>query len=619
MLAVVSADAGQRGGKRPPAPAAVKRPAGIQVWTSQPPKPLTAFDVAPAGAKPAIKLVGVRGARFSGRIVLASGAAIRGVRVQAGDLSAAGGKGKIAAARIRVRYAMPGEYRRKNLSVPECRFDALLEQPPAEVPVRTSVRSGTGWRSPKRNAGAMLPVWITVQVPPDAAASTYSGAVTVSAQGLAATKVPLSIKVHAWTMPKLEQWTCRNNIWQSHESSALRYKVPLWSEKHFELMGRVLELTRPIGNGFCTVHLISGAYHQGNGQGMVRWVKHNGGYKHDFSTLERYLELYEKKLGKPRIILLSAFHPYVVPKKKGQEIRSANVSLAAASGGEVTNLRAPNYGTPESVKFWKPVLNGVFERIRKRGWMDAVVIGTASDNGPRSPEPYDMFTAIWPQCRIMFSGHPCPRRFMTSRKVKVPVTVREHVWGAGRLRKQYPWPVVVKQAGGTFAFSRAGAGMCHLRQDRTLAAHRANPEMCLQCGQNGIGRVGADYWKLPGRETPLSGSSGAHIGPSASVTNFTEAGPKGPVGTTRLEMLAEGMQTREALGFLLSGLKSGRIGGALAGKCKTYLDARAAGHLKHQPKKYNLERGLPYQENWQAEEEKLFALCAEAARAMGLR
>ena len=627
-------------------PAAPARPDGVQVWTCDAPGKLTAFDPAPGGAKPEIKLVGVRNARFAGQIVLASGKPIRGVKVRATDLAAADGKGTIPAKQVAFRFAMPGERMEKNYYVPECRFDALLSEAPKEAPVRT-VPVDNRYNSPKKPAGAMLPVWVTVTVPADAAPGAYSGKVTVEAEGLAATEVPVSLKVHAWTMPEPKDYTCRNNIWQSHESTALYYKEQLWSDKHFALIGQVLELTKPMGNGFCVIHLIKGAYHLNNAESMVRWVRKessgvsvqvSGGakkegesapdtrnltpetYSYDFTVFDKYLDVYEKTLGKPNVLLLTVYHPYVDAKdKEGKLTGGATVSLLDKASGKIEDLKVPAYGTPEAAAFWKPVIDEAFKRIEKRGWMDAVVIGTSSDNGPKTPAPYDTIKEIWPAPRIMFSGHPRPGEFNTSGKGKVPVPCAEQVWNAGSLRKTYPGPMTAKPANGTFAFSRAGAGMCHLQQDEELFAYRANAEMCLQCGQSGIGRVGADLWLIPGRKTPLSGDAGCHIGPSASVTAFTAPGPEGPITTTRLEMFIEGTQAREALGFLLKALAEKKLDAALAGKCTEYLNARAANNLKYQPKTYNLEVGKPYEADWQEQEDKLFALCAEAAKAMGLK
>jgi hypothetical protein len=84
-------------------------------------------------------------------------------------------------------------------------------------------------------------------------------------------------------------------------------------------------------------------------------------------------------------------------------------------------------------------------------------------------------------------------------------------------------------------------------------------------------------------------------------------------------MFVEGMQVREALGFLLRALAEKKLDTSLAGKCTEYLNTRATSHLPHQPKKYNLERGMPYDASWQEQDEKLFALCAEAGKALGIK
>jgi hypothetical protein len=615
----------------PAEPVAPVRGAGVQLWTLQPPAELTAFDVPAQDAKPLIELAGIRNGRFAGQVVLASANPLRGVKVAAGDLKADGGTGVIPAARITVRYALPGEPTPKNTHVPSARFDALLDEPPVETPTRV-VPTKNLYNAPRKPAGAMLPIWVTVHVPSDAAAGTYRGRLTVQAQGLPATEVPLSIRVHPWTMPEPRNYTCRNNIWQSHESSALYYGVPLWSDRHFELMGQVLEKTKAMGNGFCLLHLIKGAYHQGNSQSMVRWIRKSevGGRKsengevtpatftYDFSIFDRYLDLYERTLGKPNVLLLTVYHPYVVAKDKEGAMPGAKVTLLDKKTGLTEDMPVPDYGTPASVAFWKPVLDEAFQRISKRGWMDAVVVGTSSDNGPRTPEVYNMLAEIWPECRLMFSGHPRPGSFKTSTQKILPVTCGEQVWAAGTLRKQYPWPMVAAPARGTFSFSRAGAGMCHLQQDETLAAYRANPEMCLQSSQSGIGRVGADFWAIavtnrPGFSIALSGDHGAHIGPSASITHFTAPGPKGPLTTTRLEMYVEGMQVREALAFLLAAVAEKKIDAELSTRCASYLLARATHNLPFQPKSYNLEVGMPYEPDWQAREEQLFVLCGEVA------
>jgi glycosyl hydrolase family 123 len=51
------------------------------------------------------------------------------------------------------------------------------------------------------NAGQNQPVWVEVFVPPATPPGTYTGAVTVTASGLAPTTVPLTLTVWNFTLP----------------------------------------------------------------------------------------------------------------------------------------------------------------------------------------------------------------------------------------------------------------------------------------------------------------------------------------------------------------------------------------------------------------------------------
>ncbi|MFC1672042.1 DUF4190 domain-containing protein, partial [Planctomycetota bacterium] len=59
---------------------------------------------------------------------------------------------------------------------------------------------------------------------------------------------------------------------ESWESVALRYEVPYWSDKHFELLGKSFELMGNAANKTVYMHAINKSNH-GNSETMVRWIK----------------------------------------------------------------------------------------------------------------------------------------------------------------------------------------------------------------------------------------------------------------------------------------------------------------------------------------------------------
>jgi hypothetical protein len=147
------------------------------------------------------------------------------------------------------------------------RCDVLDEVLPGEIPVGDA-------RNPRN--GAVAAVWLTVKVPPDAPAGEYEGRLAVSAQGANPVEVPVSLKVSAWRLPEPRDFVTYAGFVQSPETVALMYKVPLWSDRHFELIGKSLDRLAQVGNKVAYVPLICQT-NFGNAESMVRWIRKAGG------------------------------------------------------------------------------------------------------------------------------------------------------------------------------------------------------------------------------------------------------------------------------------------------------------------------------------------------------
>ena len=226
------------------------RPAGdVQVWTSD----VVSNALAPNAVKELkpVVLVGARNGTFSGKIVVESPSAIKGLQVAAGAL--VGSAGTIAAQHVQVRYAIKWETTGHGLPRGA---DILLESPPD-----VNVDEGR----------AVLPVWVSVKVPKDAKAGTYTGAVTVQPKGAAAVKVPVKLEVTDWTLPDPQDYRVWMDFVESPDTLAVEYKVPLWSEKHWKLIDRSFSLLNPSGARVLYVPLICRT-NFGNEQSMVRWI-----------------------------------------------------------------------------------------------------------------------------------------------------------------------------------------------------------------------------------------------------------------------------------------------------------------------------------------------------------
>ena len=303
------------------------RPLHFQVWNADPLAVDLDVDFGDE-AEPLrpVLIVGARNGSFTGKISAGSSKPIGNLRVIPTDLQ--GPRGTIPAANVRIRYGVPwGEYRQVNagnrrFSTPYPRFaqrlGALAEKPLAEFPVLASAHDNyypalrPDVSEIKPVNGAVVPISITITIPKDIPAGPYSGSVTVKAQGEEAVQVPLEVRVADWSLPDTRDFRTWVDMIQCPDTLALEYKVPLWSDRHWELIAQSFRLIGETGSRTLYVPLIAHT-NLGNEQSMVRWVKKGDRYDYDFSILERYLDLAEKNMGRPKLIVLVVWDVYMIP------------------------------------------------------------------------------------------------------------------------------------------------------------------------------------------------------------------------------------------------------------------------------------------------------------------
>jgi len=366
----------------------IGRPGGIQVWNVAAYETVTAFDYGDPGRPLPIEVAAARNGVFSGRLVVSSDRAIRGLKVQVSELvrvpstgsGPGGGGASIPAAAVRVRYAAPAETGKS--WAPPHRFDGLLDAVPAEIAVVNAPvpreRRGAGFRG---TCGALAPLWFSVRVPKDAQPGRYEGSVTVSAQGLAPTTVPLRVEVSAWCLPDPRDFRTHNFALLSEDAIAKHYGAELWSDRHLALMAKSLELMAEINSRQVAVNLAVNFYSENradcsNEQSLVRWVRQpDGSFRYDFGAFDKYMDLVTKTIGKPTLLRVNCWPG--IKMKNGQMVCNDRmpVTVLDPASGKLESLEQPMPGTDESLKFWKPVLDEVRKRIEARGWWDVTAVG----------------------------------------------------------------------------------------------------------------------------------------------------------------------------------------------------------------------------------------------------
>ena len=598
-----------------------------------------------------IKIVGVRRGTFSGKVVLGSTKSIKGVTARVTDLVSK--KGRIRASAIRIGfppYSSRGAYRSVAKAVPL--FDNLH-------PKQTESKLIT--RSPDRKRikyipmnHAFQPVWITVTIPPGAAAGDYRGTLTIRAKGARQFRVPVKLTLHAWTLPKPDEYATFVEFIQSPESVAIKYGARLWSKKHFKLMGRSLRLMGEIGSRSIYIPLICET-NMGNDESMVRWKKQKDGtFSYDFSVMEKYLDAVEKHMGKPRIVGLyvwdtfleggqfhnlagggKGIHGEEAARKDWKSHQGKGPSVTIIKNRKVGKLSLPLYSSPKSAAVWKPMLIELRDRLKKRGLDKAMMWGIGTDYVP-AKEVVKHFAEILPGVPWIHHSHS----FYGGRDRKIAaggsrVAYASHVWcHRARIdpskKRHYGWRLGTGDNGIIATHYHRG-----LWENGEIGTYRLLIEMNLAAGKAGIGRMGADFWPV------FKNSRGQLVGrisdgrfPKSMWRNLNirvamfAAGPHGAERTSRYEMMREGVQECEARIFiekaLLDAASRKKLGKQLADKCHAVLDERTRMIMKaflreRRGKKYQgdnvNENGneVYLKWNWQKRSGELYSAAAEVA------
>ncbi|MBC8869892.1 MAG: hypothetical protein H8E44_10765 [Planctomycetes bacterium] len=570
---------------------AVTRPEGLQAWNSD--VLASDFDVDygdPCEPLCPLELVGARNGAFSAKVVLGSRHPIKGLETNVTDLTSATGRSRIPASAVSVRYGLPDGTERAaadHYFAPPDRFDSLNDSAPAQVAVRskkitslTRVLAG----QPEPVYGAVVPVWVTIDVPADAMGGDYAGMVTIKAEAAKAIEVAVKLKVCEYTLPDPKDFRTFVELVESPDSLAIKYGVPLWSDRHFALLANAFKQLGRIGNRAVYVPLICHT-NLGNEQTMVRWIgQQDGSYAYDLSIVERYLDIAMENMGQPDIVCFGVWDVFLEGGRftgrgievEGPTVQAARskvrgkgplVSLLDPVSGKVTPLQLPQLSDPASKALWGPLMRELRELMNRRGLERSMMLGMPTDARP-TPQIVSLFRECVPDVKWVCHGHSYPKDLHG-----VDWGYTTSVW----------WPRYIEFPGTSkygwrkpdlkgVQFAR------NVRDSYPQATFRLIGEMNIAGQQRGFGWFGADFW--PVFEGRRSSARVYERYPQANwrnlniMTALLGPGPHGPVSTHRFEMMIEGVQECEARIFVEKALLEKRISGPLAEHCARLLEER---------------------------------------------
>jgi hypothetical protein len=587
---------------------------GLHVSNEHPWETLYVYDYShPQPSIRPISLLGPKNGASSGRLLVSSREDVIDLKVTSTDLTHTDGKTKLDAPRI--RFAEPGHPRVSWRTWP--RFDRLLDKVPD---VLRAVPMKIHGRKLQPVPTVAVPVWVTVDVPKDAAPGEYKGTVTIEAQYAKPVKVPVQMTVVDWALPDTKDYKLNHCIFQSPESVALHYGIKLWSDEHFERIARSFAIADKMGSRLIPLSLIIRAPNFRNRESMVRWIKQkDGSYRYDFTIIEKYLDCFEKAVGKPRVIAIynGGF------EGRNNEAKPADVTTLDPKTGKLGTLTAPKYGTKEYTEFWRPVLHELRERLTQRGWYDVAMIGHISYCWAPTKETAAAIKSIWPDGKWMSSCHGYRSRFGG-----LPVHCTEWIWGCGRMyhpdsqdrrHNVYPRPWRKRRHNGQRHYDQYINRSYD--ENNLISQSHSHPERQMQKGLHGLGRLGADFWPIP---NPKSKSrrrrfyylTDGYAGLGIQTTNIamTAPGPDGAVWTERGMVFREGIQVAETIVYVRDMIDQNKVVGELAKRAEALLNERAHNTCRYRVGPPNCDRAR-ISGGARERNDQLFKLAAEIANA----
>jgi Glycoside hydrolase 123, catalytic domain/Glycoside hydrolase 123 N-terminal domain len=572
----------------------VSAPGGVRVWNWPAYAALHSIDFGdPHRSLKPVQITGARNGAFCGQVVVSSTEAIKGLTAEVSELKGPG-KATIAAASIQLRYPRPsagpessviGISGVKRPRWPRFRkgvrrFEALETKPPAEVSLSSATKS------------ALLPVWITVNVPADAQPGNYTGTLSIRIGAKAVGEVPLSLSVADWRLPDPNDFATLVGLVQSPDSLALKYEVPMWSKKHWKLLDQAFALLAQVGTKDIYITARARTYF-GNQHSMVRWIrKADGKWDHDFSIAQRYVDLAVKHLGKVPIVGVyswdvdagSTYFGHAVGHKYAHHLadKGTPFTVLDPKTGKLTEERSPKWSDPEAVAFWKPVYDGIRAILAKHGMEKSMMVGLCPDKRPE-PHVVKVLKAASGGAPWISHAHPTTKSIHGQ-----PVGYMTVVWTAHRppplsKRRCYGWKNSWIAGFPRMSTFEMGYG---LLKCQSLVTYRKGLEKSLIANRRGVGRMGADFWNVikdkRGRSKHIVGrfkTGSWHGGNLYYSCNYILApGDAGPVSTTRFEMLRRGAQEAEARihieKILTDPARRAKLGEPLATRLQGVLDDR---------------------------------------------
>ena len=244
------------------------------------------------------------------------------------------------------------------------------------------------------NSNETKPIWIAVEIPPQAPPGVYKGNISVESTS-GTVNHAITLEVINKSLPAPSAWSFHLDLWQNPYAVARFNGVKLWSQEHINLLKPLLTMLAQAGQKCITTTLIEDPW---AGQtfdpygSMIKWVKKaDGTWSYDYSVFDLYVNLAMGSGIKEQINCYS-----MVP------VGNKFSWFDEKSSKTITIESIP--GTKAYEDMWRSFLRDFKAHLKAKGWLNKTAIALDEREEEEMEKMFVFLKEAAPELKISMAG-----------------------------------------------------------------------------------------------------------------------------------------------------------------------------------------------------------------------
>lgn len=227
-------------------------------------------------------------------------------------------------------------------------------------------------------------VWVSVQIPADAAPGLYKGNILVNAAELEDTiATPVAIEVLDLAMPSPQEYTFDIELWQYPYRVAQYYGLEPFSAAHTSVLASHMAHYAALGGHAITASIVEEPWNgQTYGQfpSMIKWRRRKDkSFTFDYTDFDKWVALC-KGMGMGDKIVCYSLIPW-----------GNKITYYDEKKGRISST-SPSTGSGKYKKIWRSFLESLVQHTEEKGWFDDIYIGI--DERRRMEKAFDLIESV---------------------------------------------------------------------------------------------------------------------------------------------------------------------------------------------------------------------------------